>query len=401
MSARSFVNAALRGGRRQVATLTRDLRRDIKRGHPWIFADALRLPGGLAPGAIVSVERDQRVIGLGYADPEGPLAVRMLTTDPKETVDAAVSARLDAALALRKSLFGDGQVTGYRVINGEGDGLPGLVVDRYADVLVIKTDGPVAEAFWDVTALAEHLAEMLGVATVYCRERSRGGAEGHPLIGAAPGLTAFREGAATLYVDVVSGQKTGYFLDQREHRMRVGAMASGRRVLNVFGYNGGFSIHAGKGGATHVTTVDLAAPAIAEADRCWAANGLDPARHRGVTADAFAFLEATAPASHDLVVLDPPAFAPNRKSLPQALAAYQRLAGLGARVTSAGGILLVASCSAHVTLAELMGTIEEGISHAKRRADVLTTGGQPPDHPWPLACPELAYLKAVYLRIRD
>ncbi len=401
MSATSFINAAVRGAKRQVATLTRDLRRDLKRGHPWVFADALRLPDGLVAGAIVTVERDQRVVGLGYVDPDGPLAVRMLTTDPRETVDAAIGARLDAALALRKSIFADGQITGYRVINGEGDGLPGLVVDRYADVLVIKTDGPVAEAFWDVAALAEHLREMLGVATVYCRTRSRGGAEGHPLIGPAPGLTAFREGPATLYVDVVSGQKTGYFLDQREHRLRVGAMASGRCVLNVFGYNGGFSIHAGKGGAAHVTTVDVAAPAIAEADRCWAANGLDPALHRGVSADAFAFLEAASPGSHDLVVLDPPAFAPNRKSLPQALAAYQRLASLGARVTSAGGILLLASCSAHVTMAELMGAIEEGVAHAKRRADVLAIGGQPPDHPWPLACPELAYLKAVYLRIRD
>jgi len=401
---RSFVNAAARPARRQVAVLTRDLRRDLKRGHPWIFADAVRLPAGISAGTIVSVERDQRVVGQGYADPEGPLAIRMLTTDPRGSVDVVIRARLAAAVSLRKSLFGeggDGQVTGYRVVNGEGDGLPGLVVDRYADVLVIKTDGPVAEAFWDVSALASELAEMLGVASIYGRVRSRGGAEGHALIGSAPGLTAFREGPATLYVDVVHGQKTGYFLDQREHRLRVGTMSSGRRVLNVFGYNGGFSIHAGKGGASHVTTVDLAAPAIAEADRCWAANGLDPTLHRGVATDAFAFLEAATPASYDLVVLDPPAFAPNRKSLPQALAAYQRLAGLGARVTSGNGILLVASCSAHVTLTELIGAIEEGVSGAKRRADVLAIGGQPPDHPWPLACPELAYLKAVYLRIRD
>jgi len=425
VSPRTFINAAMRSAKRQVAVLTRDLRRDLKRGHPWVFADAVRLPAGIAPGTLVTLERDQRVVGQGYADPEGPLAIRMLTTDPKETVDAAIAQHLTAAIALRKSLFPShevgreggrdggreggrdggrddgGKVSGYRVVNGEGDGLPGLVVDRYGDVLVIKTDGPIADAFWDVTALAEHLAEALGVATVYGRARSRGGAEGRPLLGAAPGLTPFREGPATLWVDVVNGQKTGYFLDQREHRIRVGTMAAGRRVLNMFGYNGGFSIQAGKGGARHVTTVDLAAPAIAEADRCWAANGLDPALHRGVTADAFAFLEAADAASYDLVVLDPPAFAPNRKSLPQALAAYQRLAGLGARVTSPGGILLLASCSAHVTMTELIGTIEEGVSAARRKADVLAIGGQPPDHPWPLACPELAYLKAVYLRIRD
>lgn len=384
---------------RAPAVLTRDLRRDLKRGHPWIFSDAIRLPAGIAPGDIVEVTRDGRTVGRGYADPEGPLAVRMLTTDPKTQVASALEARLDAALALRASLFGDGAVTGYRLVNGEGDGLPGLVVDRYADVVVIKPDGPVAEAFWDVEALARRLHEILGVPNIYLRTRSRGGAEGRPLVGGVPSLTPFREGPATLHVDVVSGQKTGMFLDQREHRMRIGGFARGRRTLNVFGYTGGFSIHAGLGGASHVTTVDLAAPAIAQAEASWRANGLPPERHRGVTADAFAFLEA-ASQRWELVVLDPPAFAPNRKSVPQALAAYQRMAALGARVTEAEGLMLVASCSAHVALEQLMGAIEEGLSSARRHADVIAIGGQPPDHPWPLACPELAYLKAVYLRVR-
>ncbi len=382
------------------AVLTRDLRRDLKRGHPWVFADAVRLPSGVRPGDIVTLEaRDGRFVALAYVDPEGPLALRVLTTEAKPALDMVLRDRLAAAVALRQSVI-DPSVTGYRVVNGEGDGLPGLVVDRYADVIVIKTDGPVAEAFWDVDALAKDLHERLGARHVYVRARSRGGAEGYAAVGGEPALTAFREGAATLYVDVVNGQKTGYFLDQREHRLRVGGMARGRRVLNVFGYNGGFSIHAGHGGARHVTTVDIAAPAIAEAERAWLANGLPADGHQGVAVDAFQFLEASAD-RWDLVVLDPPAFAPNRKSLPQALAAYQRLTGLGARVTAPGGLMLVASCSAHVSLAELMGAIEEGVSTARRRADVIAVGGQPPDHPYPLACPELAYLKAVYLRFRD
>lgn len=397
----SFVRGA--AGRPKVATLTRDLRRDLRRGHPWVFADAVRLPGGLAPGETVIVEgKDKKAIGLGYVDPEGPLAVRMLSADGArpEGLPALLEARLEAAVALRERLF-DASVTGYRVVNGEGDGLPGLVIDRYEDVAVVKPDGPVADAFWDTAAIARWLAGRLPVSRVYLRRRSRGGAEGEPLIGDAPGLVTIREGGARLAVDVVHGQKTGLFLDQREHRMRIGAMARGRRVLNVFGYTGGFSVHAGLGGASHVTTVDLAAPAIAQAEANWALNGLPAEGHRGVAADAFAFLEAAGAGERwDLVVLDPPAFAPSRQALPQALAAYRRMVTAGARVTADGGLVLVASCSAHVSLEALLGAIEEGVGEARRRADVLAVGGQPPDHPYPLACRELAYLKAVTLRLR-
>lgn len=394
-----MIRATVRYDKRP-AVLTRDLRRDLKRGHPWVFADAVRLPTSARAGDIVTLEaRDGRFVASCYVDPDGPLALRVLSTESKPPLEGALRERLAAALALREAVI-PATVTGYRIVNGEGDGLPGLVVDRYADVLVIKTDGPIAEAFWDVDAIAADLHERLGVSHVYVRARSRGGAEGYAAIGGEPALTPFREGPATLYVDVVNGQKTGYFLDQREHRLRIGGMARGRRVLNVFGYNGGFSIHAGHGGARHVTTVDIAAPAIAEAERAWLANGLAADAHRGVAVDAFQFLESS-DERWELVVLDPPAFAPNRKSLPQALAAYQRLTALGARVTAPGGLMLVASCSAHVSSAELMGAIEEGISTARRRADVIAVGGQPPDHPYPLACPELAYLKAVYLRFRD
>jgi 23S rRNA (cytosine1962-C5)-methyltransferase len=391
-----------------VAPLTRDLRRDLRRGHPWVFADAVRLPEGLTAGEVVTVRgKDGRPIGKGYADPGGPLAVRILTTESAAGGARALSdllaARLDRALALRQSLFGGpaANITGYRVINGEGDGLPGLVVDRYGDVLVVKPDGPIAEAFWDLETVARALGARTGVANIYLRTRSRGGAEGRTLLGEVPDLVSFQEGPARFSADVVHGQKTGFFLDQREHRLRIGAMARGRRVLNAFGYTGGFSVHAGLGGALEVATVDQAGPAIAHAKQQWRDNGLPKDRHEGIAADAFAFLESAAAAGRrwDLIVLDPPAFAPSRKQAPQALAAYKKMVAFGAAVAAPDALVLVASCSAHVSLGELTGVIEEGVAEVKKKADVICFGGQPPDHPYPLACPELAYLKAVYLRL--
>ncbi|MFO0748299.1 MAG: class I SAM-dependent rRNA methyltransferase [Myxococcota bacterium] len=389
--------------RRREVTLTKDLRRDLRRGHPWVFADAVRLPDGLEPGEIATlVGKDGRPIGKGYVDPEGPLAFRVCTLDARVRPDDAwAKDRLERALALRALVFGDADpgraTTGYRVVNGEGDGLPGLVVDRYDDVLVLKTDGPVAAAFWHDEGLARWLAARTGARAVYGRDRARGGAEGRPLVGEAPsGPVVFAELGIPFAADVVHGQKTGFFFDQRENRAKVGALARGRRVMNAFGYTGGFSVHAGRGGASHVTTLDLAKPAVAAAHDNWLRAGLDPARHAGVAADAFELLEAS-DERWDLVVLDPPAFAPSKKALPQALAAYRRLVQAGARVAAPRAIVVVASCSAHVRAADLQSAIEEGIGEARRRATVIGVAGQPPDHPYPLACPELAYLKAFYL----
>ncbi|MCC6620564.1 MAG: class I SAM-dependent rRNA methyltransferase [Deltaproteobacteria bacterium] len=384
-------------------TLSRDLRRDLKRGHPWVYADAVRLGAGLEPGEIVTVlggdGRDKRAVGRGYVDPTGPLAVRMCTLDRSPVDDGWATLQLEHALALRTTLFARGDTTGYRLVNGEGDGLPGLVVDRYGETLVIKTDGPIADAFWDVDGLAAHLAALTGATAVYGRVRSRGGAEGRALVGPAPSSpVVFRELGLTFEADVVAGQKTGFFFDQRENRARVGELAAGRRVLNAFGYTGGFSVHAGRGGARHVTTLDLARPAIDAAEANWRRNGLPPEAHAGVVADAFELLEQTTD-RWDLVVLDPPAFAPGKQALPQALAAYRRLVVAGARVALPGALMLVASCSAHVRMHDLVGAIEDGVGEARRRATLLFASGQPPDHPSPLACPELAYLKAVYLRL--
>ncbi len=383
--------------------LSRDLRRTIKRGHPWLFRDAFREVPACEPGAIGTVVgKDGRPVARGYVDPTGPLTLRILSTDGRETIDdGLVTRRLERALSLRARLFG-ADTTGMRLVNGEGDELPGLVVDRYGEALVIKTDGPVADAFWNVEALAAWLSERTGCGIVHARARSRGGADGATLIGTVPeGGVPFLEGGVRWRADIVAGQKTGFFLDQREPRAFVRQLASGARVLNTFGYTGGFSVAAGMGGARVVHTVDIAPRAVAEAQRAWVDNGLPAQHHTGVAVDAFEFLGAAAVRGDrwDIVVLDPPAFAVNKKTVDSALAAYRRLIEAGARVTAPNGILLAASCSAHVGLDAFLEAIEDGLSAARRSGRTLRIAGQPPDHPAPLTCPELRYLKAVFLQL--
>jgi 23S rRNA (cytosine1962-C5)-methyltransferase len=202
-------------------------------------------------------------------------------------------------------------------------------------------------------------------------------------------------------VDVARGQKTGFFLDQRDNRQKMRALAGGRRVLNVFGYTGGFSVCTGLGGAGHVTTVDMAAPALEAARQHWQLNGLPPAAHETVSADAFQFLAEAAQQrkNWDLVIVDPPSFAASKAAVPQALAAYQKLIAGAAAVTAPGAFLAAASCSSHVGFEAFLSACQEGFSVARRGATVLHIGGQPADHPPPLALPEFRYLKFVLLRV--
>jgi 23S rRNA (cytosine1962-C5)-methyltransferase len=384
--------------------LRRDLRRSIRRGHPWVFSDAVSMARDASPGqrALV-IDNTGRPMARGYVDPSGPLALRICVTDAKTQLDASwVRARLSRATSWRLRHFDPTDTNAYRLINGEGDGLPGLVVDRYGDVAVLKLDGPIAEAFWDAAAIAGWLVEHVGVATVLQRFRTRGAPKMTPLIGDAPTeAVAFVEHGCRFVADLAVGQKTGFFLDQRENRARVGAISKGQTVLNIFGYTGGFSVYAGLAGATEVTTVDIAAPAIADAEVNWRLNGLDPAAHHGVAQDAFVFLDEAAKkkARYDVVVLDPPAFAPSKKTVGNATEAYKRVVAAGVRVVSSGGVLVAASCSAHVHLPAFQDLVAEAIGQARRSATLFGVHGQPIDHPAPLVCKELHYLKCVFLRL--
>lgn len=384
--------------------LRRDLVRSVKRGHSWIYADALRaLPTTkVGVSAILLDNRGGREIGRGYYDPAGKIALRVCTARRGEALtDSWAAGRMQRALSLRKTLFG-GDTTAYRLFNGEGDGLPGLVCDRYADAAVLTLDGQAARNFWHTPGIARWLVDALGLSLVYERMRGHNAPGGRVLYGPTPeNPVEFLEHGMRFLADIVHGQKTGFFLDQRENRLRVQKYVSGKRVLNVFGYTGGFSVYAGMGGAAHVTTVDTAQPALDTAVIHWTMNGLQVERHTPVCADAFEFLgdAKMSRGDWDVVILDPPSFAPSKDALPQALNAYKKLIAAGASVTIDGGILAVGSCSSHVSLDDFLLTCQEGIAKARVQATTLGIFLQPADHPAPLAMPEYRYLKFVIMRV--
>lgn len=381
--------------------LSRDLTRSVKRGHAWVFVDALRELPPAPPGtqAVLQDNTRGRPIAVGYYDPESSVTFRACRVDePLRLNDDWAEQRFQQALALRRRLF-DEQTTGFRLFNGEGDGVPGLVCDRYADVAVVKLDGPAASSFWDIEGIAEWLVKHAGVTAVVERRKQRG-REGRWLIGERSPLIEFREHGVRFTADVLNGQKTGFFLDQRDNRQAIRRMSSGSCVLNVFSYTGGFSVMAGMGRAKHVTSVDSAKPAIDAADAHWLLNGLPADAHAGIAADAFEFLDEARLKRRkwDVVIIDPPAFAPSEASVARAISAYRKLAFNGAAITERGGLLALASCSSHIDMTSFLESCEEGISEARRRATLLGVYSQPADHPTPLAMPEFRYLKFVLLR---
>lgn len=382
--------------------LRKDLLRNVKRGHAWLYSDAIDLVEAKAGTQAVLLDRKREApIAVGMYDPEHPIPLRICVIKPPfELDDAWLKSRVRAAWELRAKFF-DQSTSGFRWIAGEGDGLPGMIVDVYDRVAVMKLDGGAPEAFYNARAIAKYLLGEFQLRAVVHRTRQRG-STGEVLAGSLPeGPVSFLENGLAFVADVWQGQKTGFFLDQRDNRNLIQRMSVGLKVLNLFSFNGGFSIAAGVGGAREVTSVDIAAPAIEAAELNWQANGLDPECHDGIAMDCFEFLErAIAEGSRwDLVICDPPSFAPSEKARQRAIPAYVRLAQLAGKVTEAGGLLALASCSSHIDEADFSQVNLEGLGRAKRSATLLATKGLPIDHPTPAAMPELRYLKFQLFRL--
>jgi 23S rRNA (cytosine1962-C5)-methyltransferase len=308
-------------------------------------------------------------------------------------IDAAWAAQRATTAAARR--IGDPLLAGcdgVRWIHGENDHCPGLVVDGYAATAVVVYDGAGAAAFWSpyLPAVLDGLRRG-GAAIDAVWVKGQRGAEAHA-IGEVPAEIEIRERDARFAVDVRRGQKTGFFLDQRLNRFLVGAHAADARVLNLFAYTGGFSIHAALGGARQVTSVDIAAPAIAAAAANLRASGLDPGAHELVAEDAFAFLARATAAGRrwDLVISDPPSFAPSERARPAALASYRKLARAALAVVEPGGLFAFASCSSHVGRDDLLGVLAD--AGAGRGLRVRQALGAASDHPTLPAFPEGQYL---------
>lgn len=384
-------------------TMKQDLSRAVRKGHPWVFADSLKeLPVAQSGSLAVLKNKGSDIVAKGMYDPKSPIAFRVCAI--REKLDnTLIQDRMTAAIDHRLCIFNRDITNGFRLFNGEGDGLPGLVCDVYNDYAVFKLDGAGPTGFYNVPAIAALVQKRLGVRNSYLRLKTQTDENRGQLIsGNFPSNPVeFKENGVLFRADLVQGQKTGFFLDQRDNRARISSYCRNARVLNVFGYTGGFSVYAGRGGASSVTTVDIAPKAIEYANANWELNGLPLSKHNGVAADAFKFLEEAALAKEawNVVIVDPPSFAPAQKHVEAALARYETLITLGSAVTAPGGILAAASCSSHVDFPAFLKVCEQAIAKSRKRAFVLGVYGQPEDHPFPMACEELRYLKFILYKL--
>jgi 23S rRNA (cytosine1962-C5)-methyltransferase len=383
--------------------LIKPLHRHLRAGHPWVFADAVRVPPKTQTGLVTLCEPGPKAkfIAHGLYQSDSALSFRVLSLRESDPLDAPwLQQRFQSALALRR-LWIDSHTNAFRLLNGEGDLLPGVICDVYASVAVIKYDNEAAKAFYDAALLYFLRERTPGIATIYERfYEKQDNAKGELRWGAPPSTeTEIIEHNMKLGVDVQLGQKTGLFLDQRENRRLVRSLAADRTVLNCFSYTGGFSVAAALGGASQVTSVDIAAPVIEAAKHNFSLNQLDVSKHRFIAEDAFAFLrrEAQQQKKYQLVILDPPSFAPNERSKEQALKAYQELNVLGLNVLADGGVLCSASCSSHIKEDELIAAIRDAASQERRQLRILYKRGAGPDHPVPPAFTEGNYLKFIVL----
>ncbi len=378
----------------------------MRTGHPWIYSNELEASPetqALAPGAVVTVvDSGGERIGTATFNPGHLIAARMLTRDADTVIDAAwLAGRLQRACALRDRML---DAPYYRLVHGEADGLPGLVVDRYGKVCVAQLNSAGMEQLDGV--LGEALFGTLPIEGVVVRRDGSGrrfeGLDSAPPISLGKTETPIRvvENGCGFLVDPLEGQKTGWFFDHRENRARAATLAAGCSVLDLYCYLGGFGMQAAASGAASVLGVDRSAPALDLARRTAAENGLaDRCRFlRGEVFEALGEFAAEG-RTFDVVIADPPAFVKVRKDLKPGLRGYRKLVRLAAAATAPGGILCVASCSFHVDAPMLGEQIRRGLADARRSARILHLGGAGPDHPVHPHLAESAYLKCFFLQL--
>lgn len=383
--------------------LRKPLERSVRAGHPWVFADALVAPAG-TPGVVATLlDRRGDFLARGLVDAP-PIGLRVFTRRDEPLDDALLARRLDAAMALRARVVED-DTDAYRIVHGEGDLLPGIVCDRYGRFAVLRLDGAGAERLRPrlVKLLGARLSTQ-GIQGLLVRTGRRDRLQVRHAFGPQPEAeeTVYERGMP-LQVNLWEGQKTGMFLDHRESRRRVRELSEGLRVLNLYGYTGGFSVAAALGGAAQVDTVDIAPEAIATAARNLEAIGYPLAQQQNLAEDVPAALRRLQ-AEHnqyDLIISDPPNFAPNQGAVQNAMGSYAKLHAACLQLLAPGGFYMAASCSSHIDRARFHTTLVDGSRKAAAPLQVLRWSSAPPDHPRLLAFPEGDYLKVALCRVPD
>ncbi len=388
--------------------------RALRQGHPWVFEDAILRQSHLGNAGDLAVIYDREknnFLAVGLYDPLSPIRIKVLQALQPRRIDRAFFAeKLKAAQAKREALINQG-TTGYRLVYGESDGFPALIIDRYGDTLVLKlyTSAWLPHLQALIGALEDDIvfdnlvlrlsralqSDRLNVATLYGLE------DGQQLIGAgADEPVAFVENGLLFQADVRKGHKTGFFFDQRDNRQKVRELAKGRRVLDVFAYTGGFSVYALAGGARTITALDLSEPALETLKVNVERNGYEAKLVDVMAGDAFSGLMQLIQARRkfNMVILDPPAFANSRASMRNAVMAYRRLVEMALRLLAKDGLLMMASCSSRIRADMFFELVERSAAVADFKLDVISKTGHALDHP--VGFPEAAYLKALFARVK-
>ena len=382
--------------------LPKFLEAELKAGHPWVYRNHIPSNFSAATGAWVKAQAGETSVW-GLWDSESQLALRIYSVrGPLDMAD--IVERIQRALRLRRALLSP-DTNAFRLINGEGDGLPGIVVDVYGPFAVVATYGAAVQVI--VLPVVEALRQLLSPAGIVLRRMTGDESGNAPIewVHGEPPLDDFyiTEQGTRFFADLTRGHKTGLYLDQRKNRRTFAQFARGGSLLNLYAYTGGFSVVAALAGARRVTSVDIAEPALARARDNFVLNGLDPAEHQFIAQDCYEYLRATASgqAQFDAIVCDPPSMARNRAQLEDALKAYLRINMLGLRLVRDGGFYAASSCTAQVSPEAFRKVLAQAAQRAGRRAQIVHESGHAWDHPVNLGHPEGRYLKFLVMRVVD
>lgn len=382
-------------------TLKKGKETSVQRRHPWLFSGAIQqMDATLSDGDWVTVvSADDTVLGHGHYQ-KGSITVRLLSFDKETPNDAFYSEKISTAAQQRTNINIQSSVTNaYRLLHGEGDGLPGLIADMYNGVVVVQAHSHGMHR--DRHEIADAIKKVFGdsITAVYYKNQTGSNAKGEYLLGMAAVPHTILEHNHKFFVDWEEGQKTGFFLDQRENRLLLASYAIDRTVLNTFCYTGGFSVYAAQAGAALVHSVDASERAVEMTKKNLQLNGFDPSQHKCFSGDTFEYLKGKED-QYDLIILDPPAFAKHKDSKHRAMKGYQRLNLEAIRKVRPGGIIFTFSCSQVVDRQLFYDTVVSSAIQSGREIKVLEHLGQPADHPVSIYHREGEYLKGLVLYVR-